>query len=137
MPDVGDMGTPENVEYDYFYAQGSIFSWSSEVLICEYSPQDYQEQVSRLEEQFVFQQEQVSAHEYSLEPEVSVQGYNFRLLSFEDKTYRLDYPKYMVFVGTNDETCEIVWMYCEDPDLDYIVSLEEHILIECGWKYIR
>lgn len=125
------------MEYYYYEGNGSIFTWTSDVLICGYSDKTYQEHLSWLEDHYVIQQEQVSAHEYILEPRVSVDGYDFRMLSFEETEYQLDYPKYMVFIATNDETQEIVWLYYEDPDIDYIRSLEEHILNDCGWKHIR
>ncbi|MBQ4550882.1 MAG: hypothetical protein IJA49_07285, partial [Oscillospiraceae bacterium] len=66
-----------------------------------------------------------------------LEGYEFRFLEMETDTYDLDYPHYMILVGTNDETREIVWSYYDDDDLDYISDPEKFLLNDCGWKYIR
>ena len=49
----------------------------------------------------------------------------------------LEFPKRMVFIATNDDTKQIVYMFYEDPDIDYISEpLDKHIKSDCGWKYI-
>ena len=58
-------------------------------------------------------------------------------LSVEDERYGYSYPKKMGFVGTNDQTCEIVYLSFADDDLDYIESLSDFISNSCGFKHIR
>ena len=42
MPEVGDLGEPEKVEYHYFYNQfGLFFDSDCYTLICTYAPEDY------------------------------------------------------------------------------------------------
>jgi hypothetical protein len=48
-----------------------------------------------------------------------------------------NYPKRLMFVATNDETNEIVYLSFYDDDLDYIVSLGDFLIDDCGWKHIR
>jgi hypothetical protein len=70
---------------------------------------------------------------YECEPVVELDGYTFRTLSLED----FNYPKRLMFVATNDDTKQIVYLSFYDDDLDYIVSLEEFLMDDCGWKHIR
>lgn len=137
FPEPEELGQPETVEYHYFEGHGSIFTWGSKTLICGYSAEDYQEQLSWLEDYYVFQEEPVTSHGYTLAPEATVGEYEFRLLSFGEESYQLDYPQCLFFVGTNADAGEIVFLYYGDQDLDYIESLEKHILGYCGWSHIR
>lgn len=52
------------------------------------------------------------------ETEVTVYGYDFRLLSTPASVY----PKAFGFIGFDDSNCSIAWLYCNDPDLDYVES---------------
>ena len=91
-----------------------------------------------LEKRCVFREEPLTASEYSCAPIKIIEGYHFRLLAeCEDPEQHLDYPKRMFFVITNDTTREIGYLYFHDFDLDYIISMTDHILNDCGWKYIR
>lgn len=52
------------------------------------------------------------------ETEVTVYGYDFRLLSTPSSSY----PKVFGFIGFDDSNCSIAWLYCNDPDRDYVES---------------
>ena len=65
----------------------------------------------------------------------NVDGYSFRVLSSGE--YEMDYPKEVVLIATNDETKEIAYLSYDDQDIDYIDSLDEFILDDCGWEHIR
>lgn len=52
------------------------------------------------------------------ETEVSVYDYDFRLLSTPSSSY----PKVFGFIGFNDSNCSIAWIYCNNPDLDFVES---------------
>ncbi len=136
MPTLSEIGQPENIEYyDYFSIGMIFFDIYSDTLICEYSEADYINQKNQLEEKYIFQTYPMTADEYSCPPEIEIDGYTFRALSIEE--YEMYYPKGITFIATNDQTNEIVYLSFYDDDLDYIVSLEDFIYNECGWKHIR
>lgn len=140
LPEIDELGEPERIEYHYFYNQIALFFDSDcYTLICTYSPEDYAERVAALETQYVFHTESLYAGREAerLEPLYTLDGYRFRFLEMNTETYDLQFPHYMVLVGTNDETREIVWSYYSDDDLDYIDDPAEFLLKDCGWKFIR
>lgn len=136
-PEVPDLGKPERTEYHRFNNNVLIFYSDCYTLICTYSPEDYAEQVAALEEQYIFHTEPLDAGDGELEPLYTLDAYEFRFLKMGTEPYHLYFPHYMVLVGTNDETKEIVWSYFVDTDLDDISDPEEFLLEDCGWKYIR
>lgn len=138
MPEPADLGEPEKMEYHYFYNQiATIFDSDCYTLICAYSPGDYAAQTEALDIRCTFHTEPLDAGDTDLPPLYTLEGYEFRFLEMDSDTYRLSYPKYMILVGTNDETHEIVWSLYSDDDLDYIPDPEEFLLEDCGWKFIR
>lgn len=132
------MGQPESSEYQHYFKQiGAFFDTYAYTMICQYSESDYLSQKAFLSETYVFQTEPPSVPEYSIPAEYEKDGYLFRFLSFDEELYRLDFPKYMTILGFNDETCEIVYLYFDDDDLDFIRSWDEFLSDECGWNHIR
>ena len=137
MPTLDEIGEPQKIDYYYYYAGQMIFFWESDILICTYDEQAYGEQKALLDQTYVFQTEDMEEHGYSCSPYAEVDGFAFRVLSFDEYKY-LYYPKYMIFIGTNDETNQIVYISYDDTDLDYIDrSLADFIKDSCGWKYIQ
>ena len=135
---VGDLGEPEKVEYHYFYNQfGLFFDSDCYTLICTYDPEDYAALTEALETRYTFHTKPLDVGETALPPLYTLDGYEFCFLEMETDTYDLDYPHYMVMVGTNDESREIVWSYYDDDALDYISNPEKFLLHDCGWKFIR
>ena len=138
MPEISDLGEPEKIEYHYFYNQiVSIFDSDCYTLICTYSPGDYASMTAQLDSRYTFHTEPLDAGDTELPPLYTLEGYQFRFLEMDTETYDLWYPKYMILVGTNEETHEIVWSYYDDDDLDYISDPEDFLLDDCGWKFIR
>ena len=139
MPNLSDVGEPEKVEYyDYFSQQGIFFTCDTDVLICRYAESEYPEQKAIVLDAYVFQQEPLIACGYSCESTAQIDGYCFRMLAVSDNYgEELYFPKRMVFVATNDQTNEIVYMSFCDDDLDYIDSLTDFILYTCGWTHMR
>lgn len=136
FPAVSELGTPEKVEYYHFFnVFGTFFDSDCDILICGYSASEYARQKSLLDTRHTFRQEAATALSGSIPPAVTVDGYDFRLMEYEEMSP--GYPKRMVFAAVNDETREIVYAYYVDDDLDYIDSLETHIRRFFGWKYIR
>ena len=138
LPEISDLGEPEKIEYHYFYNLFfTIFDSDCYTLICTYSPGDYASMTAELDSRYTFHTEPLDAGDTELPPLYTLKGYQFRFLEMDTETYNLWYPKYMILVGTNDETHEIVWSYYDDDDLDYISDPEDFLLDDCGWKFIR
>lgn len=138
MPSLTEIGQPENIEYcDYFSSQGLIFTCDADALICKYSEAEYEDQKALLEGKYIFQSEPMRGYKYSCEPAVQIDGYYFRTLSISDYGQEIYFPKRLVFIATNDEAQEIVYMAFYDDDLDYIESLTDFINEDCGWKHMR
>ncbi len=137
MPALDEIGKPEKLDYYYYFSVQAIFYWESDILICTYDEQEYEEQKELLDQTYVFQTEDMEANDYTCSPYAEVDGFTFRVLSF-DQYQHLYYPKYMTLIGTNDETNQIVYISFDDTDLDYISSsLSEFIEDDCGWKYVQ
>ena len=138
MPEAADLGAPEKIEYHYFYNQWvTFFDSDCYTLICTYSSEDYAAMTAELENRYTYHTELLDAGETELEPLYILDGYAFRFLEMDTETYNLWYPKYMILIGTNDETHEIVWSYYDDDDLDWIDEPRDFLLDDCGWKFIR
>lgn len=136
MPDIAALGETEEIRYHYFFDQwGVFFDSNCYMLFCRYTEEEYARQTDRIGAEYVFQTEPLTAHGYAVDPTVTMDGYEFRFLSFND--YKLVYPKYMMLIATNEENHEVVYLWYEDDDLDYIESIEEHFLESFGWKYIE
>ena len=93
-------------------------------MICQYAQEEYAIQKARLDSAYTFQEETIT-----------IDGYQFKMLSVEK--YNLSYPNNIILIGCSDATREIVYLEFYDFDLDIISSLEDFIIDECGWKYIR
>ncbi len=136
MPDLSEIAKPEKLEYyEYFSSQMGFFTCDADVLICKYNDSTYKSQKAMLDEKYVFQNGAMCAYEYECTSVVEIDGYVFRALSIAE--YDLYYPKELILIATNDTEKEIVYMSFYDDDLDYIDSLEEFIMSDCGWKHIR
>lgn len=128
----------KSTKYHHFALKTFIFRANTDILISTYSEDEYNRQKSELDRNFVFQESAMSAHAYVQQPRHQINGYDFRALSFTEKKYSdLYYPKRMVWIGTNDETNEIVYLHYYDDDLDYIDSMDHFFMNEFGWKYIQ
>lgn len=137
MPKLDEIGTPQKMDYFVFQREEYIFGWHTYTLVCTYDSSEYEQQKALLDQTYVFQTEDMVAFDYACTPYAEIDGYEFRTLSVDYIYKYLDFPKYMVFIATNDDTKQIVYMFCEDPDRDYIGRpLDKHIESTCGWKYI-
>ena len=136
--EITDWGTPTDVEYQFYDKQvGVFFDTYAYTLICKYTDADYLVQKEHLVETYRFHSEPLSALENTIPAEYETDGSTFHFLSFDVEEYRLEYPKYMTILGFNDETREIVYLYFDDDDLDYISSWEQFLTSDCGWNHIR
>ena len=138
MPELDELGNYTKAEhYDYFSSTFGIFTCDADTLIVSYDSEEYQKQKESLDNKYVFQEAEMTALEYSCMPSATINAYSFRTLSI-DKEYEseIDYPKKLIFIATNDQDCSISYTAFYDDDLDYIESLEDFLLNDCGWKHI-
>ena len=136
LPPVSEMGEPERVEYYHFFDIFAIyFDSDCDILICTYDGEEYAQRKEMLDTICDFRQEPAEACGYTVEPAITVDGYEFRMLEFSECWD--PYPKKMVYVAACDEAGEIAYLYYTDSDLDYVDDMEAHIRDSFGWKYIR
>lgn len=137
MPGLDEIGTPLKTDYFVFQRGEFIFDWYAYTLVCTYDSSEYEQQKAMLDQTYVFQTENMVAFDNTCTPYAEIDGFEFRVLSVENIYKYLDFPKRMVFIATNDDTKQIVYMFYEDPDVDNIgSSLDKHIKNDCGWEYI-
>jgi hypothetical protein len=135
LPTMGELGSHTKAEhYEYVSAFG-IFGDEADTLIVHYDTDEYQAQKAMLEEKFVFENDESEGVQYACE----LEGYSFRMLDtdFEGEyAHEVDYPQRVILIATNDQTKTIAYTAFRNDELDYITSLEEFLLRDCGWKYI-
>lgn len=131
LPNSKDINNYVSLEYHIFKSRNIIADPYAQTLICKYNSEDYKTEKDKINKSYIFQKDKIG----STEPEVNINHYEFKMLS--DDTYYSFFPKYVGFIGFNDEANEIVYIYFNDIELDYIMSTKEFINEECGFKYIR
>ena len=137
MPTLLEVGDPEKTGL-YVYACETIFYSEAHALMCQYDDAQYQSQKAAMEKTYVFQKDAIDRYGVKCEPTAQIDGYTFRMVSVEGEYgEELRYPNRMILIAANDETRELVYIAFYDADLDYIDSLSEFIMDDCGWKYIR
>ncbi len=139
MPELTELGDTQELKY-YDYVQSGVFTDEADALFCSYSKEEYDRQKSDLSERYIFQSEpwDNDSDIGDCEPFAEVDGFFFRTLSVDGEYGKeVYYPKRLIFIGTNDETCEIVYLAYYCFDLDYIDSLPRFIEDNCGWKHMR
>ena len=145
-----DEGQPYDVDavFTYYHMDYIIFQSDAYTLIVHYDPEryDYDAERKRVEEKYVFRTTAVyyGVGPHTLDPAFELDGFSFHLLDEEYYTHdsnpmllpeiRMEVPKYMYFVGFNDEEKKIAYIYFEDFDLDVIDSFEEFLPEYCGWR---
>ena len=130
MPTLDELGNYKKADhYDYFSQSFGVFTNDADTLIVYYDSEEYQKQKASLDNNYVFQETEMTAYGHSCMPFAPIDGYYFRALP-------VNYPKEMVLIATNDQECSISYTAFYNSDYDYIESLEEFLLIDCGWKHI-
>ncbi len=141
MPTLIELGDYSEVEYYYYFSQTlSIFTCDAFTLIAHYDAESYEAEKRALEENYFFQEgEMIGYDNNNCLPTAQIGDYNFRALDTTGEhypDYEIDHPKKLVIISTNDVDQTISYTAFYDDDLDYILSLEEFLLTDCGWKYI-
>ena len=138
MPTLDELGDYTKVEhYDYFSSTFGIFTCDADTLIVYYDSDEYQKQKNLLDSKYVFQKVEMTSRGHTCNPFAKINDYSFRVLDVnEEYGLEIDYPKRLVFIATNDQDNSISYTAFYNDDLDYIESLEEFLLNDCGWKHI-
>ena len=135
LPWLSELEPYEDCRFNYTTRQIAIFETHSYILILEYDADTYARQKEKLKTAYSYVNENLPG-ETSLEehsPEFELDGFRFRAVG-EDP---YDYPKYMFFVGTSDETREVAYIYFHDVDLDYLhPTVADFLREETGWKEV-
>lgn len=137
MPSIDELGKVSKYEYYNYYCSYAFFSSETYTLICQYDNYEYEVQKAKLNEKYIFQKEPLHSQWLEFEPKAKIGDYNFTMLSIEGEYEKLYYPQQMVMIATNNKTKEIVYLFFEDYDLDYIESFDHFVTSICGWKHIR
>ena len=143
LPALDSLPEYENVRFQRYHDSALWFTWDAYTLIVQYNEETYLQEKENVARIFQFATEPIlnetSEPDYprTVDPVFSLDGFDFRLLSVEvyADQYGLDYPKYMVFIGTSDATREIAYIHYLNQDLDCLSTDFAGFLAEdCGWK---
>lgn len=137
LPELSELGQPIALQHYHLNSHILFFLSEADHLICRYTPEEYELQKARLNENYIFQSEAITTNSSHCEPAAEVDGYHFRLLSTEEYKQTLDFPEQLILIGCSDEAREIVYLVYDSMDLDSISSLHNFISDDCSWKYIR
>lgn len=131
MPNLNETGDYEEIRlfnYKSYYLLGNSVA---NTVVLKYDKDKYDAEKQRIADTYIFQEESIR----NTIPNSLIDDYYFKMLSIQD--YCDYYPKHVRFVATNDKTNEIVHINFYDVELDYIESVEDFILNDCGFKYIK
>lgn len=139
MPKLEDFEGADDVEYCSFYSVFGIFFDSySHMLKLSYDSSAYEDECLRIDEKYQFFSDNPSEHFTDNTNETSifeVADYSFQML--KPTAYTNDYPHDIIFIGRNDATSQIIYIWFIDYDLDYIYDFEDFIYKDCGFKYFK
>ncbi len=137
LPSAEDLGAYTELEHYEYYNAVLIFQSQADTFTFRYDSNEYQAQKSNIEKKYTFQSETINHRDHSCESYVEIEGYYFRMLDINGKYQKdVEFPKELLFIVLNDNENTVSYVYFEDQDRDYIDSLEDFILSNCGWRYI-
>lgn len=125
------VGDYEDVYYQLHHQNMAIFSSDASVLILKYTPENYEREKQRLDNDYIFLNAPVKAEygdDYLIsENEFAIDNWNFKVCRSDGWT-EFDYPKHFRILGYNESENSIAYLDFGDSDLDVISeSMEEFI----------
>ena len=143
LPHPKDIGNPIDansfvVDFDSSLSDPTYFTW-----IFRYSPDEYAKLKDKFNNSFEYME---TYPDYDCEKDIditrqcsfTVYNFNFKTINVpydeDDEDYGFKYNGYWALIGTNDETCEIAFIYLT-PERYSPTFDEEFIKEDCGWKY--
>lgn len=100
-----------------------IFISKTVAVTVQYDPDEYLKAKEHNAQRYAFLDAPMLYYrdnDYLLDNAFTYQGYNFRVVSYDD-------CRYFGMVGTNDDTCSIAHLYYSDTDLDLIARSDENL----------
>lgn len=132
LPAIDTLPEHKSVKYKYYEDWFLAFSSRAYSMIVKYDEETYENQKKIIYEPY----ENINECEFSNDEQNIVKRNNesINVDGFSFEMYSENYPKCIYFIGTNDKTNEIAYIYFEDTDLDDI-SMPYSWFIEtyCGW----
>lgn len=123
LPKIDELNNYSNFTFKFTETKG-LFSSCSYILKVSFSKEEFNNEKNRISENYYYDK--------YITDVIRVDTFDFKLLDFEK--YELSYPKSIVFIGISEPTNEVVYIYYEDKDLDYIEgNLEDFIVNNCNW----
>ncbi len=132
LPNIEDLPRHKSVKYKYYQKNFLIFFSSAYSMIVKYDEDTYNNQKAILYEPY----ENINEMETSNETDNPIQRNNEPIIvdEFSFEMYSEWYPHCIYFIGTNDKTNQIAYIYFEDMDLDTIdLPYSWFIELYCGW----
>ncbi len=134
LPTVDSLPEHISVKYKYFKDYMGIWESKAYTMIVEYNEETYKKQKATLYESYEKLCDWTNTddeNDYPLEKKETIP---FEFKEFFFVMYSDDYPHNIYFIGTNDKTNQIAYIYFYDHDLDYIgKSYSEFLDENCGW----
>ena len=121
-------GDFEDITY-YCYNLTGIFPMSTKTKIIKYDDVNFQKEVDKINNEMSFYDSPVGYGEPI--PVFSFEGFDFRL-----EKAGLWYPKEMYFVGINDDTNEIAYVFFQDYESDTVWEYKDFLNSYAGWSYV-
>lgn len=118
----------------YYYLCTGIFQNACNTTIVEYTDEEFENEVKRINSETVFYEEAVISDDAV--PVFTYEGFNFRLKKPQNEDDYDYYPKCMNFIGVNEAANEIAYVHFENWDLDIVFDFEYLMDGYCGWYYI-
>ncbi|MBR6513484.1 MAG: hypothetical protein IKT46_01490 [Clostridia bacterium] len=138
LPTELQFGEYKDRDFKYFQRNMIIFESHAYTVRLSYDGEEYAKQKSELDTEFSFCTQKLSAdiEEPFKEPEFDMGDFHFRIAGiWEEGSILYEYPKIILFIGTNDTDNEIAYIFFEDLDQDLIYgSFEDFLRDDCGWK---
>lgn len=135
-------GTPDSMELHRCRRIAAIFETDADILLCRYTPAEYAAEKAALEESLPYRAEPLRVVYYDersseqAAPTVCLGSDTFRFLD-SGPDLRIPFYKTCAITVTNDETCEIAFIYYTDTEADGVESMREFLERECFWSWIR
>ena len=159
LPHPDEIGNPVDANaFDLIensaFTNPSYFTW-----IFKYTPEEYEELKEKFSKEFLYineyteydghyENDKYIEEVYNYDCNFSIYGFDFKTIQIPEYEDELDISdsydyssedddiehNYWALIGTNDETCEIAFIYLY-PEIFTPSFDEEFIKEDCGWKY--
>lgn len=129
MPAPDELADAERVRFQRY--TGNFWGEAAYIVLARYDAATYARRKAELDERIAFQTEPIAQRDGPvIEPSFRMDGFDVRFAKLGEEPYQAEVPEDMYFVGTADETHEILYVYYDDVNLDVISRPIEDALPE-------